>query len=720
MSDVDPAPERGDRITRRDFLDGVAIGAAGLAAAAAAPHLTGAQAALAATGGERTPPPGPLPPGYDPGIEEGLKGQRDDVVGRIVQIDGPPSPGDVHSTAGGPGIALAGNRPTGETYDCVIVGAGASGLAAAKFYRDRFGPSARILLLDPLPDYGGHATRNEFTVPNGAAGGANLRLLRNGGAVNLDSIGTWDQPAGGLLDVPGAYGQPALDILEWAGVDPDAFPSSSTPGIPASFGLRQMLLFPQEDWGADSLEQTRRNATEPNTPAGWTAFMNRLPYGQDAKDAIVRIQTGTTDWMDAKDGPRTVEQKLTTLTQITYRQYLQRYLDAPDEAIVEYQRRTHSLLGAGVQVASAIDAWLLGLPGFQGVDLGDQEELAFPGMGRTPQMGVKSVTDPTIAWPDGNSSLMRLMVAKLIPQAVPDVGGARPDQETVVNARTDYAQLDQPGNTVRIRLRTLVVGVRAAKRRGDTAEVDYILMDDDRRGPARAYRVSARHVVMACWNRVTAQIVEGLPRPQVEGLCYARKVPLIYGRAALNNWQAFADARISNVAPRGNSLFWDTTSIAAGARFGSAYGPTPNSPPSAPAVLNFTVVPSDPARTPQLAAYEAGREKLLGMSFGDLEDALWDVLERSVNRSGGDFDPARDVDSIMINRWNYGYAHELTSVWDPSLAGPVSGQPQVIGRAPYRNVAIANSDSGAFAYAHSAFAEAARAVADLPENPIRR
>ena len=34
---------------------------------------------------------------------------------------------------------------------------------------------------------------------------------------------------------------------------------------------------------------------------------------------------------------------------------------------------------------------------------------------------------------------------------------------------------------------------------------------------------------MACWNRVTAKIVDGLPTEQVENLCYARKVPLIYG-----------------------------------------------------------------------------------------------------------------------------------------------------------------------------------------------
>ena len=70
-----------------------------------------------------------------------------------------------------------------------------------------------------------------------------------------------------------------------------------------------------------------------------------------------------------------------------------------------------------------------------------------------------------------------------------------------------------------------------------------------------------RHVVMACWNRVTAHVVEGLPKKQVEGLCYARKVPLIYGRAALNNWQAFADSKVASISPRGTSLFWDSLSV---------------------------------------------------------------------------------------------------------------------------------------------------------------
>ena len=66
----------------------------------------------------------------------------------------------------------------------------------------------------------------------------------------------------------------------------------------------------------------------------------------------------------------------------------------------------------------------------------------------------------------------------------------------------------------------------------------------------KGIRVGAKHVIMACWNRVTAHVVQGLPADQVHALCYARKVPLIYGRAGLNNWQAFADSKVSNVSPR--------------------------------------------------------------------------------------------------------------------------------------------------------------------------
>jgi spermidine dehydrogenase len=695
-----------DGITRRDFLDGVAVTAAGLAAAAAAPFLTGAEAVAAGQGNSGATPP--LPPGWDPDAASGIKAQTDGLVDHVIRVDGPPNAADVTSNRPGPGIRPGRVLNTGETYDCVIVGAGPSGLTAAKFYRDRFGEDARVLILDAMDDYGGHANRNRFDLPGSGAG--TVTLYRNGGAVNLDSIGTWAQPTGGLLDIPGDYGQPALDILDWAGVDIAAFDELdfSNNRIPSSFGLRSMLLFPREDFGDDALMQNRR------TGESWAAFVARTPFSPAARDAIVRIQTDeTTDFIAAQHGALSESARRDLLTRITYRQWLTDYLGAPDEAVLQYQRISHGLLGAGAQAVSALDMWLLGNPGFgAGNQLGDPTDAAIPGMGRTPQMATKSLQDPTLFWPDGNASLMRLILARLVPAAVGDVDGDRPDQETVLRAPVDYSLLDLPSNDTRVRLRSFVYLVQPGnpqanpRSAGRLADVEYV-------HDGLGYRVQARHVVMACWNRVTARVVRGLPRPQVADLTYARKVPLIYGRAGLKNWRAFADSRVASVTPRGDSLFWDSTSLQAGSVFGSTYGPNP-ADPNEPALLSFTVVPSDPTRTPQIAAYEAGRERLLGMTFEDLEDALWDVLDRSVNIAGGDFDPQRDVESLHINRWNYGYAHELTSVWDPSLYGPWADQPHVRGRVPFRNVAIANADSGAFAYAHSAISEAFRAVNDLP------
>ncbi|MQA74675.1 MAG: NAD(P)-binding protein [Solirubrobacterales bacterium] len=740
---------KSDGITRRDFLDGAAISAAGLAVAAAAPKLTGAEAAQVARSGRPQLPRHYYPPGFtDP-----LNGEPDPVIDATMEIDGRPisSPADIHSSAGGPGIS-ARIHDTHEVYDCVIVGAGASGLAAAKFYRDRFGPDSKILLIDPLPDFGGHSHRNEFHIPNQAAGGEDVMILRNGGTVNLDSIGTWNQPTGNLMDIPGEYGQSALDLLEFCGVDygDDAdWEEGGAEGIPDSFGLRSMLLFPAADYGADACIPARDEGgfVEPDTPQGWTDFLARTPYSQASRDSIVACQTTEQDWLaNAPGAPLSPEQKVAYLASITYKHYLTEHVGVTEEAFLgDYWRGSGGLLGTGGQAVSAADCWMLGRPGFPAaLGLPDTEDLVFPGIGRTPQMDAKSTAFPSRRWPDGNTSLLRLLLSKLIPRAFPDVDGERPNQVNIVKAKCDYSYLDRRDSNVRLRLNSLVTKVRPGAHDGDLAEVDYVPVPLDRpldrhgrgghgrdasanhgRGhKPKGERVRATHVIMACWNRVTSHLVEGLPPEQVENLCYARKVPLIYGRAGLNNWQAFADAKIDSISPRGKSLFWDSTRLSAGDGFGPAsdpaYGPTPNQPPTAPATLTFQVVPNDPDAVPQLYAYETGRRMLLEASFRDLEDSVVDVLDRSLNQNGGDFDPERDIDSWVINRWNYGYAHELSGLFDPSLLGPWSEQPQRKGAMPFKNVSIGNSDSQAFAYTHSAIQEGYRAVQDLPSVPSRR
>jgi len=414
--------------------------------------------------------------------------------------------------------------------------------------------------------------RIEFRTPN-AVTGAEQMQLRTGGAVNLDSPYTWSETSGAFLDVPPS--DAALDILDYLGVDLTAFPSTSGPGTPTNLGLAGYLLFPHEEWGTDSVQRVRGLPGEANNQAGWQAFVNRLPYSQAAKDAIVRIQTDTTtDWIALKHGAgMTPEQRVHLLTTISYRQWLMDYLGAPEEAIREYQRGSHSLLGAGAQVTSAVDNWLLERPGFsEALGLPDPTALAdngFPGIGRTPQMSWRTGTDlpGSRAWPDGNASVARLLVSRLIPQTFPD---GQPNVENVVTARCDYTRLDQGGSPVRLRLNSLVYRVVPGGSRGGVAKVEY---QDTRTGGT--HFVHARHVIMACWHRVTAQVVHGLPQQQVEDLSYARKVPLIYARASLNNWRAFADSGVSSISPRGNSQIWDSISLTMGQRFGSVYGPRP-------------------------------------------------------------------------------------------------------------------------------------------------
>ena len=53
---------------------------------------------------------------------------------------------------------------TGESYDCVIVGGGISGLAAALIFQQLGGRKQSCLLLDNHPVFGGEAKRNEFLV----------------------------------------------------------------------------------------------------------------------------------------------------------------------------------------------------------------------------------------------------------------------------------------------------------------------------------------------------------------------------------------------------------------------------------------------------------------------------------------------------------------------------------------------------------------------------
>src|SRR5437868_5674156 len=135
----------GRKISRRDFLDGFAltVGAAALAGplASSAMDLAGA--------GAKRPSPGLVLP--EPPFRTGMRGTYDAAKIYNDQL--------IAGT-----LDVKGARGTGEQYDLVIVGAGISALSAAYFYRRDVDPNAKILLIDPHDDFGGHAKRNEFLI----------------------------------------------------------------------------------------------------------------------------------------------------------------------------------------------------------------------------------------------------------------------------------------------------------------------------------------------------------------------------------------------------------------------------------------------------------------------------------------------------------------------------------------------------------------------------
>src|ERR1700757_4690595 len=118
-------------ISRRDFLNGVAIGAG-------ATLLNGSLRAerLLAAAVLDNPSPEKMPDYYPP-AKLGMRGNHDGSFNMAHRM-----------RDGENADALGEPVQTGETYDLVVVGGGISGLAAAYRFRQKARKSAKILILD--------------------------------------------------------------------------------------------------------------------------------------------------------------------------------------------------------------------------------------------------------------------------------------------------------------------------------------------------------------------------------------------------------------------------------------------------------------------------------------------------------------------------------------------------------------------------------------------
>ncbi len=629
-------------LTRRDFLNGVALSVGGA--------LLSPREVFGLTPDDATRDPSPYPPALT-----GMRGSHDGSF----EVAHALRDGSFWATAGAP-------ADTGERYDLVVVGAGISGLAAAWYFSKGAGPSARILVLDNHDDFGGHARRNEFQV---------------GGRTVIGYGGTF------AIDSPAPYSATANALLTELGVDVSRWGRMVERGLYAGLGMSSAVFFDRETFGADRLVHAPAAIIEQSAAASGTgqadplaAFLAAAPLSDSARRDVGRLIKAPADYLPGLDDAA----RKARLARMSYADFLVKIAGCDSGVLPLFQARPHSLYGLGIDAVSALDAWGLGLPGFAGMQLGPR---AGPGMGLDARPGPRS---PFLHFPDGNATIARLLVRRLIPHAVP---GRTADD--VVLSRVDYGRLDEPGPT-RLRLNSTVVRARHTSTSTEV-EVDYV-----RSGRLR--RVRAGSCVLACWSSVIPYLCPELSRAQREALAYATKVPIVQTTALLRRWTSFHALRVSQAHCPGS--FHTSVGLDLPVRVGRYQ---PSRRPEEPIIVQMMRTPCRPG-LPAREQHRAGRVELFTTTFDTFEQNVRDQLTRMLGAGG--FDGVRDIRALTVNRWPHGYAYQYNSLWDPFWlnGGPL---PCVAARQPFGRIAIANADAAAYAYTDAAIDQAYRAVGEV-------
>lgn len=304
----------GIKITRRDFLNGILLGAGASLLEMSSPLLLMAQK--------------PQWNGYGgTGDYRDSNGNTESVVTSAHKL-----------RDGSYRITNASGTDTGEFFDLVIIGGGISGLAAAFQFKQNARSGQKCLIIENHPIFGGESRRNEFSV-NGQ------KLIGPQGANSFEVI---DDP-----DVPG------YDIY-------------SELGIPGNFSYQKFtggdkkLQFDRTNFGFmlwhDSSPSFGYYFSEKKE--GWASdiWKNRLtntPYSEKVrKDFQIWRESGERHY-DGNDFKR-------WLDTMTYRDYLEKVMKLSPEITKFADPVLAAGIGLGADVISAFGAYQVLMPGFEG------------------------------------------------------------------------------------------------------------------------------------------------------------------------------------------------------------------------------------------------------------------------------------------------------------------------------------------------------------------
>ena len=593
-------------------------------------------------------------------------------------------------------LALAGGNflekiiDLGESNDLIVVGGGISGLSAAYFYQERTASNQNILILDNHDDFGGHAKRNEFQVDG-------REMLTYGGSQSIES--------------PSYYEEVSKKLMADLGIDFQKFYRAYDFDYFKSRGLTSSFFFNKETYGENKIVRNVPNYRydinhKNNTkPENIKKVVKEMPISDKSKDEFTRLFLDKTDFFPEM----TLEEKFYHLENMSYEDYLRKYHKVGDEVVGLFHTMLWSLWGVGTESIPAFGAFSDGLPGFSGLGFTEDEGTTEP----ENEMYDISTYDETIEgfmsknevsdepyifhFPDGNATIARLLVRKMIPNAI-----SGNTMEDIVTAKADYSQLDLPDQNTKIRLESTVISVKNVN---GGVEVIYV-------NQGKLYKVSGKKCILACYNGIIPELCPELPNKQKEALKYNVKVPLVWIQVAMKNWHMFANKGISRaISPNSffNNMYIDFPVSIGDYQYPQTF--------DEPVVFLMNHVPTRPYEgLTNREQHRKGRYDILKLSFQDYEDKIIDHLSAMF---GSDF-KEEDLAGITVNRWAHGYSYEYNSLFDNAffdgrMPDSIDNEryPHVIGRKPFGNISIANSDSGGSAYVDAAIVQADRAVNEL-------
>ena len=619
------------KITRRDFLDGMAL-AGGAVALSPLQILAGS-------------PEGAHAAQFYPPSLTGMRGNH---------------PGSFEVAHA---LAREGQRPDkfallDEAYDLVVVGAGISGLTAAYLFRKQYGPDAKILILDNHDDFGGHAKRNEFSAQG-------HMLLGVGGSLNLEQA---------------AMEEAELSLLEEIGVNFGELRESIEPGYlihdPMS---RHGMYLNHAVYGADRSVVADWNLLWAGI-GDFEGAIRSLKLSKADEQGLIALVSGENDFL--QDIPLVDREHFGRTT--SYANFLRERVGLSEQGIKITEPWVKALHCAGAEAVSIKEVFRAGAPGLNTL------------MPMAASEGEEESVDPEAyrypMFPDGNASVARLLVRRLIPAVV---GGDL--AQNVVTSQFDYSQLDQKDALVRLRLNSTVVNARNLD--DEQVEIAYVV-----NGEPKAVR--AKHCILAGYGGIVPHLCPELSEAQKKHLAYGVKAPFICTNVLLRNSEAVRKAGVSGYQCPGS--FYSLLASAPPVNVGDFRVPSGADDP----VVMWMLHSPTPQVTNAMSArdaYRLGRHKLLSMSFEEIEAATINQLAGMFGSAG--FDAGRDVEAITVNRWAHGYAYEYMDLHDPDW--PAGQAPHELGRKPIGRIAIANSDAEAAAYVQTAIRAALRAVSEV-------